>query len=118
MASVGFWKIAQEAPDRTAIISAQGVKISFGQLYERVNKISHGLRALGLKKGGAVAMVMSNTPEYLEVFLATQQIGVYITPINYHLTGPEIAYILDNCGAEVFVVGEKYADACIKAVNE
>lgn len=118
MASVGFWSIARETPDRTAIISAHGEKKSFGELYERVNQISHGLRALGLKKGGAVAMVMSNTPEYLEVFLATQQIGVYITPINYHLTGPEIAYILDNCGAEVFVVGEKFGDACIKAVNE
>jgi len=118
MASVGFWSIAQETPERTAVISASGEEQTFGQLFERVNQISHGLRALGLKKGGAVAMIMSNVPEYLEVFLASQQIGVYITPINYHLTGPEIAYILDNCGAEVLVVGEKFGDAAKKAIDE
>lgn len=118
MSSVGFWSIAQENPERTAVISAAGEKQTFGQLFERVNQISHGLRGLGLKKGGAVAIVMSNVPEYLEVFLATQQIGAYITPINYHLTGPEMAYILDNCGAEVFVATEKFGDAAKKAVNE
>ena len=118
MASVGFWSIAQESPERTAVISAAGEEQTFGQLFERVNQISHGLRALGIKKGGAVAIVMSNVPEYLEVFLATQQIGAYITPINYHLTGPEMSYILDNCGAEVFVVAEKFSDAAKKAVNE
>ena len=118
MASVGFWSIAQETPERIALISAEGKKQTFGELYERVNKISHGLRALGLKKGGAVALVMSNEPEYLEVFLATQQIGLYVTPVNYHLTGPEIAYILENCGAEVLVAGEKFGDACKKAVSE
>ena len=118
MAAVGFWSIAQETPERTAVVSAAGQEQTFGELFDRVNKISHGLRALGLKKGGAVAMIMSNVPEYLEVFLATQQIGVYITPVNYHLTGPEIAYILDNCGAEVLVVGEKFGDAARKAVDE
>ena len=118
MPSVGFWKIAQETPERVAVISAQGEKQTFGQLFKRVNQISRGLSAQGLKKGDGVAMVMSNEPAWLEIFLATQQIGLYITPINYHLTGPEIAYILDNCGARLFFAGEKFADACIKAVDE
>ena len=118
MSSVGFWKIAQETPDRLAVISAKGEKQTFAELFARVNQVSNGLRALGLKKGDAVAMVMSNEPAWLEIFLATQQIGLYITPINYHLTGPEIAYILDNCGAQVFFAGEKFAEACIKAVDE
>lgn len=118
MSSVGFWSIAQETPERIAVISAQGEKQTFGELFTRVNQISHGLRALGLEKGDGIAMVMSNQPAYLEIFLASQQIGLYITPINYHLTGPEIAYILDNSGAQVFFAGEKFADACIKAVDE
>ena len=118
MAAVGFWSIAQEDPNRLALVSATGEKQTYGELYDRVNQISNGLRALGIEKGGAVAMVMSNEPEFVETYLATQQIGVYVTPINYHLTGPEIAYILDNCEAQVLVAGEKFADACTKAVNE
>ena len=118
MAALGFWSIAQETPDQVAVISAQGEKQTFGELCTRVNQISNGLRSLGLSKGDAVAMVMSNQPAYLEIFLATQQIGLYITPINYHLTGPEMAYILDNCGAKVFFAGDNFAEASIKAVDE
>ena len=47
MSSVGFWSIAQETPERIAVISAQGEKQTFGELFTRVNQISHGLRALG-----------------------------------------------------------------------
>lgn len=118
MSSVGFWSVAQENPDRVAIITEKEEKITFGQLYDRVNQIANRLRELGLKTGDSVALLLSNEAAYTEVFLATQQIGLYMTPINYHLTGPEVAYILDNCEAKVFVVGEQYAEAAIKAVEE
>jgi long-chain acyl-CoA synthetase len=46
-----------------------------------------------------------------------QQVGLYLTPINYHLVGPEIAYILADCEARAFIVDQRYAEACRVAVE-
>jgi long-chain acyl-CoA synthetase len=46
------------------------------------------------------------------------QAGWYLTPINHHLVGPEIAYIVDDCDASVFVGHERFADACATAAGE
>jgi long-chain acyl-CoA synthetase len=47
-----------------------------------------------------------------------QQIGLYLTPINFHLVGPEIAYILQDCEARVFIVHQRYANECRNAIRE
>src|SRR5262249_11681267 len=78
----------------------------------------HGLRSLGLKRGDSIAAMLPNSPEALEVFLAMQQIGLYLTPINYHLVGPEIAYILTDCEAKALIVHERYTDARRHAIEE
>ena len=111
MAKLGFWTIAAEDPDRMAVVDAEGRETTFGELLAASNQVAHGLRAMGLERGDAVAVVLPNEPAFLELYLAATQIGLYITPINFHLTAPEIAYILQDCEADAFVVGERYAAA-------
>ncbi|HBC57714.1 MAG TPA: acyl-CoA synthetase, partial [Gammaproteobacteria bacterium] len=118
MPAIGFWKVAEERPQAHAIINAEGEATTFAELEKRVNQLSNGLLQLGLNKGDAVAMVMANENAFLELLLATSQIGLYLTPINYHLTAPEIAYILENCEAKVFVSGASFIDTCQTAVKE
>ncbi len=118
MSVLGFWAVAKEYPERIALVSEEGRQQTFGELCAKVNQIARGLQALGLKHGDGVAMVMSNIPEYQEVFLATQQVGLYVTPINYHLTGPEIAYIIDNCEAKVFFAEARFAEPVTQAIAE
>jgi long-chain acyl-CoA synthetase len=43
---------------------------------------------------------------------------LYLTPINHHLTGPEIAYIVKDSDSKVFVGHERFAAACRAAVDE
>ena len=54
---------------------------------------------------------MPNRRAMYEVYLAALQIGVYLTPINHHLVGPEIAYIVEDSDAKVLVGHERFADA-------
>ena len=54
----------------------------------------------------------------LAVYLAGMQIGLYVTPINFHLVGPEVAYILGDSDAKVFVAHERFAEAAAAAVDE
>jgi long-chain acyl-CoA synthetase len=113
-----FWAYAAEHPDGVAIVDADERKVTNTELLARVNQLSHGLRSLGLNRGDSVAAMLPNSTEAMQVYLAMQQIGVYLTPINYHLVGPEIAYILTDCEAQVFIAHERYASVVQHALEE
>ena len=116
--SENFWRFAAEHPDHVGVIDPAEKTLSAGELLARVNQLSHGLRGLGLKRGDAIAAMLPNSIEAIEVFLAVQQIGLYLTPINYHLVGPEIAYLLQDCEARAFVTHPRYAEVSLHAAEE
>jgi long-chain acyl-CoA synthetase len=117
MAEIGFWNLAQQAPEKLALADPSGREWSRGELLASANRVAHGLRALGLGRGDCVAVVLENCAEMYQINLAVAQIGLYMTPINNHLTGPEIAYIVEDSGAKVFFGSERFTDAC-KAARE
>ena len=118
MAYDNFWTRAARQPQHVALIEPGGRTVPAGDLLASANRLVHGLRALGLAPGDVIAAVLPSSIEAYELYLAMQQAGWYLVPINYHLVGPEIAYVLQDCGARVFVAHERYARACIAAVEE
>lgn len=118
MSSMGFWHFAKTTPNRIALVADDHTSQTYGELGARVNQLSNALRKLGLKRGDAVAVDMANEPAWIEIFLAVHQIGLYMTPINFHLTGPEIAYIIDNCEAKVFFSSQTFATPAANALKE
>ncbi|MCH2173899.1 acyl-CoA synthetase [Myxococcota bacterium] len=118
MPTLGFWKIAEEEPDRLAIADPDHNEISYGDLYTLVNQISHGLTALGLEEGDHVATTLPNGIEQVALCLAAFQQGLYITTVNWHLVGPEIAYILGDAESKVFVTHERFGDEATRAADE
>ena len=60
----------------------------------------------GVSFGDRVAVLMGNRPEFMETVLAANLLGAIAVPVNFRLSGPEIAYVLDNCGARVLVVDD------------
>jgi len=118
MATMGFWSWAQQQPERLGLVTADQHRYSYGELLARVNRLSHGLRAQGLERGDLVAVLLPNDAAWVETYLAVHQIGLYMTAINYHLTGPEVAYILENAEAKLFIAHERYAQAAQTAVAQ
>ena len=118
MSELGFWNFAQQSPDVLALVDPHDREWTRGELLAEANKIAHGLRARGLGKGDCVALVLENCAEFIQINLAITQIGMYMTPINNHLTGPEIAYILEDSGAKVFFGSAAFADECTAARQE
>ena len=94
MSQLGFWNFAQNDPDKLALVDPTGREWTRGELLAECNRISHGLRALGLQKADCVAVVLPNCAEFFAIHLACTQLGFYLTPINHHLTAPEIAYVV------------------------
>ncbi|MEY2452349.1 MAG: long-chain acyl-CoA synthetase, partial [Acidimicrobiaceae bacterium] len=118
MAELGFFRQADANPDRIALVGPDGTEVTAGELAARANQVSHGLRAQGLERGDTVAVVMPNGIEMMELVLGAQQIGLYMTPINHHLVGPEIAYIVNDSDAKVLIGHERFADALVAAGEE
>ena len=113
-----FWGFSASHPHAIAVVESDERTVSQADLLAGVNQLSHGLRSLGLGRGDSIAAMLPNSREAIELFLAMQQVGLYLTPINYHLVGPEIAYILQDCEARAFIVHQRYAEVCRIAVEE
>ena len=118
MGDLGFWALAQEDPDHLALVAPDGTELSAGGLLGRANQVVHALRGFDLKPGDVVATVLPNCAEMFEVYLAALQAGWYLVPINHHLVASEIAYILSDSGAKVFIGHERFADASVDAADE
>ena len=118
MAEMGFWNFAQQDPEKLALVDPNEKLWTRGELLDQANRIAHGLRSLGLKQGDCVAVVLENCAEFYQIHLAITQIGMYMTPINNHLTGPEIAYIVQDSGAKIFIGSARFQDACVAAREE
>jgi long-chain acyl-CoA synthetase len=118
MTDIGFWTFAEGAPDAVAVIEPDGREVGAGALLARANQLVHGLRALGLERGDAIAMALPNSAAVFEVFMAAAQAGWYVVPINWHLTAPEIAYILDDSGARALMCAPRFAQTCLRAAAD
>ncbi|WP_433063551.1 AMP-binding protein [Dactylosporangium sp. CS-033363] len=114
----GFRLWAAAEPDLCAIVTADDRRITYGELYAEVNRISHGLRERdGLEVGDTVAAVMTNSPGFVALYLAAMQSGLYLVTLNYHLTAPEVEYILADSGAKVVVASERVEEIAIAAAG-
>ena len=94
--ALGFWRLAAEDPDRVALVTPDGTGVTAGDLAAQSNRVAHALRDHGVAVGETVACVLPNSREVVALYLAAMQIGAYFTPINHHLVGPEIAYIVNT----------------------
>jgi long-chain acyl-CoA synthetase len=117
MASLGFWRRAEQNPDWIAAIDTDGSEHTAGDLLARVNQLTAGLRSRGMRVGDGIAAVLPNGIAPLELYLAALQAGWYFTPINWHFTPPEIAYILRDCEAKAFFVHERFGTAGAAAAD-
>jgi len=118
MSDLGFWKIAANDPSRVALVEPDGREVKAGELLADANRLVHSLRKLGLETGDVAATVLPNCSAMIEIYLAAIQAGLYLVPINNHLAGPEIAYIVRDSGAKVFVGAERFAATCHAAADE
>jgi len=111
---------ARSTPDKVAYRMAEsGRSVTYRELDERSNQGARLLRSLGLKRGDHIALCMENNEHFHAVCWAAQRAGLYYTAISSRLTPPEVEYIVDDCGAKVFVtslakreLAEALSDRC------
>jgi acyl-CoA synthetase (AMP-forming)/AMP-acid ligase II len=94
-------------PDRAAIIFEKHT-FTFGQLNDRVNRLTHALLQLGIRKGDMVAVLQVNCNQYIEIYYATAKLGAIFVPLNFRSRADELEFMLTNCEAKFLFAGGRY----------
>ncbi|MEV6329303.1 o-succinylbenzoate--CoA ligase [Streptomyces sp. NPDC051909] len=101
---LGSWpaRRARKTPHRTALIH-QADALTYAELHERTTRLAHALRSAGVRRGDRVAYLGRNHPAFLETLFAAGLLGAVFVPLNARLTGPEIAYQLQDSGSRTLL---------------
>ncbi|MDP7208130.1 MAG: AMP-binding protein, partial [Candidatus Bathyarchaeota archaeon] len=103
--------------------------VTYGELYEDVNRFANGLRSLGIGRGDPVCMYMPMVPEIIVAFLAILKIGAIAVPI-FSAFGPEaVRTRLEDVDARIVLTADgsirhgrtieikAKADQCVEGVG-
>ncbi len=102
---------AAKNPDKPAyIFAASGETVTYGDLEARSNQGAQLFRSLGLAVGDHIAIMMENHPAFFTLCWAAQRAGLYYTAISYRLQEEEVAYIVEDCEAKVFITTHALRD--------
>ncbi|WP_318913961.1 AMP-binding protein [Shinella zoogloeoides] len=93
---------ARAAASPDAIYSTfDGEPITFAALHSKSDNVAVALRRLGVEKGDRVALMLRNSPDSLAVLFAIAKCGAVWVPVNVHLRGDGLKYILEHCDPRV-----------------
>ena len=109
-APTGFFRIATADPDRDALVAPDGTELTAGELHGLANQIATACGPSASSPATPSPWCCPTASRCSQPTSAGTQIGCYVTPINHHLVGPEIAYIVNDSEAKVFVGHERFAD--------
>ena len=90
--------VAARHPSREAIVF-DGARITFAELSRRVRAFAHGLGALGLVRGDALAIWLPNRPLWFVAQYAAASLGVVVVALNPRYRAHELSYILEQSDA-------------------
>lgn len=109
---------AEARPDKAALIDADsGSVITYAELNSRSIQCARLFAEEGLGFGDHIAVMAENLPETLIVAWAAFRSGLYVTPVNWHLTADEAGYVIRDCMAKLLVISPAVGEVA-KALGE
>ncbi|WDP85054.1 MAG: acyl--CoA ligase [Desulfobacter sp.] len=92
-----------KSPDNIAV-TFEGNKLTWADVWERSSRLANGLMGPGLQQHDRVLIFLPNCLEYPEAILGINKAGCIVTGGNVRLTGPEIAYQLNDSQARAIIL--------------
>ena len=98
-------------PDRDALVSGDGKKrVTYAEMASRVNRLTNAIRSMGVGIGDRVAVMATNSPEYVEVYYACAKLGACFVPVNFRAKQEELAFMLNTSDAVLLFAEQRYLD--------
>jgi len=109
-------------PDKTVLVfeNAQGdvSTLSYASLSLAVNRLCNSLVTSGLEPGQSVALMMGNCTEFLVSWLAINQAGAVMVPVNVFYAPDELAYLLNNADCVAFISEPRFLSVYAEVANK
>ncbi len=104
---------------RDALVSVeQGLRLTYAEFADEVDRVARGLMALGVAKGDRVGIWSPNYAEWVLVQYATARIGAILVTINPAYRSSELEYVLNQSGISVLVAAESFMTSDYRSMIE
>lgn len=104
-------KRAYLSPNRVALIEAStGLEVTYAAWNERANRVVHALHACGLRKGDRVAVLATNSLQYLDLVFACQKSGCILQALNWRLTAVELEKLIEAANPRILLYSAEFSD--------
>ncbi len=104
--------VTERRPEDGALVYVdRGLRYTYREFTEAVEKCARGLMALGLKKGDHVAVWGQNVPEWVVLQFATGKTGTVLVTINPAYRSNELQYVLEQSDAAALFLTEGVNEA-------
>ena len=100
-----------ELRDQPALIitGSDAVRLTFRELSQRSNRVANGLRALGVKRGDRILLMLGNIAPLWEVMLAAMKLGAVVVPAATLITGDDLAERVARARARFVIIAAEDA---------
>src|SRR5260221_7926342 len=92
----------------TAALLFGAEEIAAADLERHAAQAASGIERLGIGEGDVVALMLRNSPAYLEAMLACRMLGAYYGPINGHFKADGAGFIRGDSGAKALAVHAEF----------
>ena len=107
-------KLAHDRPQEVALRDVRRA-LRWAEVDDCLNRVANALQRLDLGAERRIAVFAENAVETALANLGGLIGGASVVPVNFHLTAPEVAYILNDSGAEMLFVGPQTAERGVAA---
>ncbi|WP_329231936.1 MULTISPECIES: acyl-CoA synthetase [Streptomyces] len=108
---------AARVPDKTAIVH-HGLRQTYAELDETVNRTANALAARGVGKGDRIAVFSHNNHAFVVVYFALARLGAASVPVNFMLAAGEVGYVLEHSGAIGLIVEDALLPVAEQALED
>jgi len=96
------------AARQAIVVRHQGVRLSYAELNDLVNRVAANLLAHGIESGDRVGIWSPNNLQWVVIQFATAKIGAILVNINPAYRISELEYVLNKVGCKALVLAEQF----------
>jgi fatty-acyl-CoA synthase len=105
-------KWAHELPDHDFMVYPdRGLRFSYSEFNERVDKMAKGLIAIGVKHGDKIGIWANNVPDWTTLMFASAKIGAILVTVNTNYKLAELEYLIRNADLNTLCLIDGYRDS-------
>ena len=94
----------------THLVLPDGIAQSYGESYDRAGRIARAIAAAGIAPGARILLLMGNSRELVEMYIACSLAGVISVPVNTLATARELTDTAADCTPSAVFVQHQFLD--------